>query len=166
MKSTPGQGSSFRLVIPFERPLHSHQQVSEQASALLPDSPVAVPGIRILLAEDDPRTQKIIPRLLAQYGYQTDVASDGHEVLLALEQKDYDLVLMDCMMPGIDGYEAAAIIRDPSSKVRQHALPIIAMSGIALQHDVDRVLKAGMNDHLHKPVLLDDLLNMLDKWLK
>ncbi len=166
VKSSPGQGSSFRLVIPFESPLHSHQQISEQASTLLPDNPVAVPGMRILLAEDDPRTQKIVPKLLTQYGYQIDVASDGHEVLQALEQKDYDLVLMDCMMPGIDGYEATAIIRNPSSKVRCHTIPIIAMSGNAMQLDVDHGLKAGMNDHLQKPVLLDDLLNMLDKWLK
>ena len=123
-------------------------------------------AVRILLAEDDPRAQKIVPRLLKNYGYQVDVACDGKEVLRALEKNDYALVLMDCMMPEMSGYEVTAVIRDPSSAVRSHSIPVIALTGNAMKQDRDACLAAGMNDHLSKPLLLPDLLAMLDTWLK
>jgi CheY-like chemotaxis protein len=123
-------------------------------------------GLRLLLAEDDPTAQSIVPKLLRNYGYLVDVAGDGREALLALENNDYALVLMDCMMPEISGYEATAVIRNPSSAVRRHDIPIIALTGNAMKGDHDRCIAAGMNDHLPKPLILNDLLLKLDYWLK
>jgi signal transduction histidine kinase/ActR/RegA family two-component response regulator len=122
--------------------------------------------IRILLTEDDPRTQKIVPRLLKNYGYQVDVVADGSEALQALENSDYALVLMDCMMPVMDGYQVTAIIRDPASAVRRHDIPVIALTGNAMKQDRDECIAAGMDDHLPKPLILEDLLAKLEKWLK
>ena len=121
--------------------------------------------IRILLAEDEPTARKILPKLLKNYGYQVDVAGDGKEALQALQNNDYALVLMDCMMPEMNGYEATAVIRDPASAVRRHDIPIIAFTGNAMKQDYDRCIAAGMNDHLSKPLILDDLLVKLDRWL-
>ncbi len=123
-------------------------------------------GIRILLTEDEPRARNIVPKLLKNYGYQVDVAGDGKEALRALEKEDYDLVLMDCMMPEMSGYEVTAVIRNPSSAVRRHDIPVIALTGNAMKQDRDRCIAAGMDDHLSKPLLLPDLLGKLEKWLK
>jgi len=122
-------------------------------------------AIRILLTEDDPNAQKIVPKLLKSYGYQVDVAVDGIEALQALQENDYALVLMDCMMPKMNGYEVTTIIRNPASAVRRHDIPVIALTGNAMKQDRDRCIAAGMDDHLPKPLLLADLLAKLDKWL-
>ncbi len=126
---------------------------------------VTSPPVRILLTEDDPRAQKIVPNLLKNFGYLVDVACNGREALQALERDDYALVLMDCMMPEMSGYEVIAVIRDPSSAVRRHDIPVIALTGNAMKHDRDNCLAAGMDDHLPKPLLLDDLLAKLELWL-
>ena len=123
-------------------------------------------GIRILLTEDDPTAQKIIPMLLKNYGYQVDVAGDGKEALQALAKNDYALVLMDCMMPEMNGYKVTAVIRDPASAVHRHDIPVIALTGNAMKQDRDRCIAAGMDDHLPKPLILNDLLAKLDTWLK
>ena len=124
-----------------------------------------VVAIRILLTEDDPNAQKIVPKLLTSHGYLVDVAGNGKEALQALEKNDYALVLMDCMMPELSGYEVTTVIRDPASSVRRHDIPIIALTGNAMKQDRDRCIAAGMDDHLPKPLLLPDLLAKLEKWL-
>lgn len=93
------------------------------------------------------------------------MACDGKEALQALETNNYALVLMDIMMPEMNGYEVTAVIRDPASAVRRHDIPIIALTGNAMKQDHDRCIAAGMDDHLPKPLLLPDLLAMLEKWL-
>lgn len=121
---------------------------------------------RILLAEDNPGAQKIVPKLLKNYGYLVDVACDGIETLEALENNDYELVIMDCDMPRLNGYEVTAAIRDPASSVRRHDIPIIALTGNAMKQDHDLCIAAGMNDHLPKPLILEELLTKLDTWLR
>ena len=122
-------------------------------------------SIRILLVEDDPNAQKIVPKLLKNYGYQVDVAGDGKKALQALEENDYALVLMDCMMPEMNGYEVTSVIRNPASAVRRHDIPVIALTGNAMKQDRDECITAGMDDHLPKPLLLQDMLAKLEEWL-
>ncbi|MFA7402951.1 MAG: PocR ligand-binding domain-containing protein [Pelobacteraceae bacterium] len=122
-------------------------------------------GVRILLTEDEPIAQQIVPKLLKNYGYLVDVAGDGREALKALEMNDYSLVLMDCMMPEMNGYEVTAVIRDPASAVRRHDIPVIALTGNAMKQDRDKCIAAGMNDYLAKPLNLLDLLATLERWL-
>ncbi|NTV50303.1 MAG: response regulator [Geobacteraceae bacterium] len=124
------------------------------------------PPIRILLTDDDPIARKIVPNLLKTHGYLVDVAADGKEALQLLEENDYALVLLDCMMPEMSGYEVTVIIRNPASNVRNHNIPVIALTGNAMQQDRDECIAAGMNDHLPKPLILNDLLAVLEKWLK
>ena len=94
------------------------------------------------------------------------MASDGKEALQALEKNDYALVLMDCMMPDMNGYKVTSVIRNPASAVRRHDIPVIALTGNAMKQDRDHCLAFGMDDHLPKPLMLPDLLAMLEKWLK
>jgi CheY-like chemotaxis protein len=95
-----------------------------------------------------------------------DVAGDGREGLKLLGESDYALVLMDCMMPVLDGYETTAAIRDRTSNVRNHAIPVIALTANAMREDRDKCLAAGMDDYISKPIVVPLLLATLEKWSK
>ncbi|MFZ4854949.1 MAG: response regulator [Desulfuromonadaceae bacterium] len=129
--------------------------------------PVSVPAhdFRILLVDDNLINQQVAQGKLLTLGYKPDIASNGVEAVKALEQIEYDLVLMDCHMPEMDGFEATGVIRDPVSNVLNHRVPIIAMTANDMKSDRDLCLAAGMNDFLTKPVKVDALAAVLDKWL-
>ncbi len=109
--------------------------------------------VRILLAEDNQVNQKIaIHYIEKKFGYSADVVNNGREAIESLEKADYDLVVMDCQMPEMDGYEATRIIRDEKSSVRDHRIPIIAMTANAMKGDRERCLDVGMDDYIDKPI--------------
>ena len=121
--------------------------------------------LRILLAEDNVTNQAVALGMLKMLGLTADAVADGREAVRALEVLPYDLVLMDVQMPVMDGLEAARRIRDPQSGVRDHAIPIVALTAHAMQSDRDQCLNAGMNGYLSKPVSPGALLETLEKWL-
>jgi signal transduction histidine kinase/CheY-like chemotaxis protein len=121
---------------------------------------------RVLLVEDSPVNQAVAEGMLGHLGCDVTLAADGREALAALEAARYDLVLMDCMMPGIDGFEATAEIRrlereDPS---RGRTL-VVAVTANAMAGDRERCLAAGMDDYLSKPFRTEDLGALLSRWM-
>jgi PAS domain S-box-containing protein len=122
-------------------------------------------AVRILLAEDNITSQQVAIMILKKLGLYGDAVANGAEAVHALEILPYDLVLMDVQMPEMDGLEATQHIRDPQSMVRNHQVPIIAMTAHAMQGDREKYLKAGMNDYVSKPVSLKALGEVLEKWL-
>ncbi|MFH1845399.1 MAG: response regulator [bacterium] len=120
---------------------------------------------RILLAEDNPTNQKVARAILGKLGYEADVVDNGKDAIAALEVQAYGTVLMDCMMPVMDGYEATRRIRSSRSKVLDPEIPIIAMTANAMQGDRELCLDAGMSDYLAKPVNPHKLAEVLEKWL-
>jgi CheY-like chemotaxis protein/HPt (histidine-containing phosphotransfer) domain-containing protein len=122
-------------------------------------------AVRILLAEDNITNQQVALGILKKLGYRADAVANGAEAIRSLETIPYDLVLMDVQMPEIDGMAAARQIRDPRSAVRQHAIPIVAMTAHGLQEDRERCLEAGMNDYVTKPVSPRALSEALERWL-
>ncbi len=132
-------------------------------SALPPAPGPETSRSRILIAEDNAVNQRLTLRLLEKLGYSADIAADGHQVLAALSKRSYDLVLMDCQMPGMDGFEATVEVRRREGSVRH--TPIVAMTAHAMRDDRDRCLCAGMDDYLSKPIHPEELAHMLDRWL-
>jgi CheY-like chemotaxis protein len=119
---------------------------------------------RILLAEDNIINQKVALRILEKkLGYHADVVTNGKEAIDLLEKFDYDLLLMDCQMPEMDGYEATRNIRDENSPVRNHGIPIIAMTANAMKGDREKCLEAGMDDYISKPINIKRLAEVVDK---
>ncbi len=167
LESLAGEGSSFWFAVPLKK------QPAVINAPLPPPTVAGRPGgsgptgnvLPLLLAEDDPTSQKMVRAFLTKLGYTVDVAGNGHEVLKALHEKEYALVLMDGMMPGMNGYEAAAAIRDQGSSVRNRNIPIIALTANAMRADREKCLAVGMDDYLAKPLEFADLVAMLEKWL-
>jgi CheY-like chemotaxis protein/HPt (histidine-containing phosphotransfer) domain-containing protein len=116
---------------------------------------------RILLAEDNATNRDVGLAQLQKLGYEANAVTNGAEAIEALQRANYDLVLMDCEMPVMDGYEATHRIR---ASVHSR-IPIIAVTADAMPADRDRCLSEGMNDYLSKPVELDHLAEVLAKWL-
>ncbi|KAA3611912.1 MAG: response regulator [Planctomycetota bacterium] len=118
---------------------------------------------RILLADDNPVNQRVGLRQLQKLGYGATLAGNGQEVLQLLEKEKFDLILMDCQMPILDGYEATRKIRSCGRPYAE--MTIIAMTANAMEGDRQRCLDAGMDDYLAKPVRMEELQSLLAQWL-
>jgi signal transduction histidine kinase/CheY-like chemotaxis protein len=121
----------------------------------------AASGLKILLAEDNPVNQKLAVRMLEKRGHKVSVAANGREALAALDAEAFDLVLMDVQMPGMDGIEATAAVRQRERSTGKH-LPIVAMTAHAMKGDDRRCLDAGMDGYLAKPIRSEELYALLD----
>ena len=120
--------------------------------------------IHILLVEDNIVNQKVALHIVRKkLGFHADVVNNGREAIEALEIFNYDMVLMDCQMPEMDGYEATKIIRDNYSAVQNHNIPIIAMTANAMKGDREKCLEAGMDDYVAKPINVKKLSEVIDR---
>ncbi|MBD7923649.1 response regulator [Xanthomonas sp. Sa3BUA13] len=128
-----------------------------------PASPPA--DYRLLLVEDNPVNLLVAQKLLDVLGYRSDSATDGAAALARLDAQPYDLVLMDCQMPVLDGYAAARQWRQAEAAAGRPRLPIVAMTANAMAGDRQRCLEAGMDDYLSKPVNRELLAECLQRWL-
>lgn len=157
VESEKGQGSTFWIEATFP------QAVVLADEELQAKIPVTENPARILLAEDVELNQELARSLLEAAGHTVDVVSNGEEAIAAVQEKAYDIVLMDIQMPGTDGITATKRIRaldDPVNKV-----VIIAMTANVLPQQVRSFIDAGMNGHIGKPVRRDDLFRKLNEWL-
>ncbi len=118
---------------------------------------------RILVVEDNAVNQRLAKAMLGRAGFQCDIANHGEEALTMLSQMPFDIVLMDCQMPVMDGFEATRAIRDRETKTGKH-IPIVAMTANAMEGDSDRCLASGMDAYLSKPISASRLYQTLDEW--
>ena len=122
-------------------------------------------GKKILLVDDNEVNQEVVRMMLENLGFVAHIAANGREALNAVETKEYDAILMDCMMPVMDGYEATGEIRRKQLEDGLGYTPIIAMTANAIEGDREKCLAAGMDDYLSKPFQSQTLLTVLSKWL-
>jgi len=159
--SVLGQGSCFSFNVVLERSSNQtiHSDEAEKIYSLHPHYGAQ----RILLVEDNEINQQVAMELLASMNLNVIVAKNGQEGVRFALAEPFDLILMDVQMPVMDGLTAARLIRaEPSLKT----LPIVAMTAHAMQGDKEKSLAAGMNDHLTKPIEIDKLIGILNRWLK
>lgn len=160
--SEPGQGT--RVTVTLELPVVETPQPHDSGHAPDMATDNRHPGARILLAEDHPVNQELVRVQLAMHGYVCDVVDDGLAALEALERSPYDLLLVDCHMPRMDGYAVAREVRRREVG-GQTRLPIVAMTADARADQRDLCLAAGMDDLLRKPIRLEAFHEAVEQWL-
>ncbi|MBA5708315.1 response regulator [Pseudomonas fulva] len=143
----------------LHRVLQGHEAEHPLAT---PPTATAKGRARILLVEDNPVNQLVAKGMLAKLGCQVELATQGVEALARLEEQAFDLVLMDCNMPVMDGYEATRRIRQ---RGRWPGLPVVALTANAMPEERERCRAAGMDDYLAKPFRREDLLAVVDRWV-
>jgi signal transduction histidine kinase/CheY-like chemotaxis protein len=167
LESEPGQGACFELSLPLEEDttralpprlqlVASHGRVRTGANRRL----------RVLVAEDNHVNQRIARAMLERLGCEVSFAEDGCAAVAAWERGEWDLVFMDCQMPGLDGYEATDAIRRAERAHGSRRTPIVAMTASALSEDRERSFACGMDDHLSKPVRAVELARALERWVE
>ena len=164
VESTSGSGSTFWFTVVCKR---SRGAAAAPAAA---HRRAAVRGARILLAEDNEIGQEVVVELLRRAGHHCEPVSTGKLAVEEALRAEYDLILMDCQMPEMDGFEATRIIRKHERESgalpgRQRRLPIIALTASAVKGDREQCLEAGMDDYLAKPLESDRLMEVLDRYL-
>jgi len=153
----------FHVVLVLEEDRSASVAAAQGPALPAGDSPKSIEKAgRILVAEDNLVNQRLVSTILGNNGYEATVVGNGKEVLTALEEAAYDLVLMDVQMPVMDGLEAARRIR---GNPRWEAMPIVALTAHAMGAERKTCLEAGMNDFLAKPFAASDLLATLRKHL-
>lgn len=155
LDSTPGRGSTFRVKFQAAaRPAASGERIEVTKQPL--------PKADILVVEDNAINQMVVANMLESLGLKVKTANNGLEALELLEKHVFDLILMDCQMPEMDGYQCTQRIR---SNEKLAGLPIVALTANAMNEDRNRCLAAGMNDYLSKPVTMQVLHEKLLHWL-
>jgi signal transduction histidine kinase/DNA-binding NarL/FixJ family response regulator len=162
LQSTPGIGSTFTVHLTFEK-VNIKESVSSAAIPSLSDFAEKLRGTTVLVAEDNTLNQALVKKILEKAGCQMDIASNGLEAIHYLQNKVYDVVLMDVQMPEMDGYETTQYIRNEMAAPRCN-IPIIAMTAHAFGDDVSRCISAGMNDYISKPFKAETLYLKLLKY--
>ena len=160
--SIEGEGATFWFTAKF--------QYSDKAVVMAEkdekNNVTAPLNAKILLVEDNPINQMVAQKMLEKLGLKAAQANNGVEALNMLDKEAYDLVLMDCQMPEMDGFDATRQIRKLEIKsINQHAIPIVAMTANVMSGDRERCLEVGMDDYIGKPVQRDQLESVLRKWL-
>jgi CheY-like chemotaxis protein/nitrogen-specific signal transduction histidine kinase len=147
VESEPGRGSTFWFTVAVKVGAEAPAARAQSADSIAAGAPRS---LRILVAEDNAVNQRLAVRMLEKAGHQADLASNGREAVEALDREPYDLVLMDCLMPEMDGFEATRAIRAAEEGTRRH-IPIVALTANAMERDREQCLAAGMDDYLTKP---------------
>lgn len=166
-------GSCFALHLQLKKVLHhgraatdsgrenkveNFRSASAEEPAAQPEWPIRdAPALRVLFVDDHPVNRKVVERLLDSLGCESVAAENGQEALEELRGNDFDLVLMDCLMPVLDGYEATRAIRSGAAGAQHKDLHIVAMTANAMQGDKEKCLASGMDAYLPKPVKREDL---------
>lgn len=172
------------LTLREEASFFADSDISRGKEFLLPDSQkqpaTSNKNLSILLVEDTPVNQKVVLNQLQQLNYQADCANNGREALDILSDRDYDLILMDCQMPILDGYQTTEAIRQRENRfssrsaslraggsekreIDRHTV-IVGLTAYAMKGDREKCIAAGMDDYLSKPVTIDELAAVLNRW--
>lgn len=159
LHSTPDEGSTFIVSLPFTLAENPTAHKEEEARAVSLDRS----GIKILVVEDNKVNQTVLCGILRKLGFQTAMANNGQECLDILSEQSFDLILMDCQMPILDGFETTKQIRKGTSQAKN--IPIVAVTANVMSHDKELCFESGMDDFLQKPVKKAQIEATISHWL-
>ena len=174
VRSEPGQGATFWCTARLEKvsggTREGKKRFPSRKGDVLPNGVSKIPepkvaGARVLLAEDNPVNREVAVCMLEQLGCPVVAVEHGRDAMAKMECDQFDLVLMDCQMPEMDGFSAAKAIRDGEQRSGRH-VPIVALTAHAIDGDRERCLAAGMDDYMTKPFKQSELANMIRKWVQ
>ncbi len=163
--STEGKGSEFWFTLTLKKKPQESETNQKTTPASTKTDQTETISRKILVAEDNPVNQVVTRRMLESEGYTVHLVENGDEVLDALKENQFDLILMDLQMPGMDGLEATKIIRKQESQTGKQ-IPIIALTASTLKEDKNKCLQVGMDDFLIKPIKKEKLKTILERWFK
>lgn len=163
IESVPKEGSTFAFTAYLEPSVQQAEHSFEDT--IQSDISELAPNQRVLVAEDNLGNQKLILGMLKKLGIAADTASDGIEALDLFQKGTYDLVLMDCQMPEMDGFDTTREVRALERQTDSHT-PIVALTAVSLKGTRERCINAGMDDYLTKPLELKPLADVLRKWTR
>ena len=166
VESEPGEGAVFHVHIPFERAGDSRGEPVGDARDTGAFERIGGDGLRALLVEDNPVNQAVARAMLARLGLQVVTAGNGVQALEAMAQESFDIVLMDVQMPVMDGYEAARRQRRREIELGLPQTPVVALTANAMPEDRDACLAAGMDDYLAKPIVREQLADIVLRWAR
>ncbi len=164
--SEPGHGSTFHFTAVLQKQqgrVSPRRSIDAEPPGSYETAIAGLYGAKVLVVEDNELNRELVLDLLTDKGIEVEMAENGRDALQILQRSRVDGVLMDCQMPVMDGYTATRNIRDQEGF---GDLPIIAMTANAMAGDRDKVLAAGMNDHIAKPIKVDDMFRIMSKWIK
>lgn len=159
-ENSPGQSPMRFSRSPGQQEL-VFEEVNNRPPELLPENSSSSSTPRVLLVEDSLVLQAIVFKQLTRFGVSVTVVSDGTQAIDAIMSANYDIILMDCMLPKMDGFQATRIIREREGRLNRHT-PIIAMTACG---DPERCFAAGMDDYVEKPVACEFLRGKIKQWL-
>ncbi|MDR3617307.1 MAG: MEDS domain-containing protein [Candidatus Obscuribacterales bacterium] len=165
IESAPGKGACIWFSLPLQRSTESQVAARQKDKASHTNN--AIKPLRkelILIVEDYPINQQVAKLYLCDLGFSSHITNNGKEAIKALKETRYDLILMDCQMPEMDGFAATSIIRETEALTGRH-IPIIAMTAHAMGGDRERCIAAGHDDYISKPVDPEELRAKLEKFL-
>jgi len=159
LESEVGAGTTFRFTLPLSIGISVEEE--EELVSVGPREREQLKSLKILLVEDVKLNQFLMKQIFRKYGIYADIANNGDEAISRLQEATYDLVLMDLHMPERDGLSATRLVRDPSTGTQDPTVPIIGLSADAFVDTRSRVMEAGMNDFITKPINIQVLLSKL-----
>ncbi len=163
VESQPGKGSTFRFTAQFEK----GEEISEpfdDGKIMVSNS--VITGLHVLLAEDNEFNQKMLLIILKKMGFSADVVSSGIEAVDAVKRRSYHMILMDVQMPGMDGLEAARMIRDPGTGALNPNIFIVAITANVTKENREKCFEAGMDAYISKPFNKKEFISLLEKMMK
>jgi signal transduction histidine kinase/CheY-like chemotaxis protein len=167
LKSLPGTGSMFWFTARLCKQCNNNKKTNHTATRVVPRNATTQleQDVHILVVDDNNINQMVAKGILSKLGFQIHTAENGKMALEKLTLRKYSMILMDCQMPIMDGFEATKAIRKMASTEKNYNLPIIAMTANAIQGDREKCLAVGMNDYISKPLPPEDLIDIVYKWM-
>ena len=161
--SKKGEGSNFWFTARFEKSANSYNKVVENKSEGIEEFTLQEKNILILLVEDNEVNRKLVTMQLSKLNIKLSLASNGEEAVDKFSKQEYSLILMDCQMPVMDGFETTKQIRAIEKEKGSH-IPIIAMTANSMEGDREKCIESGMDDYISKPVRIKNLKEIIEKW--